>query len=231
MSIATVDVGNTTVDILLWEGSEVKDFLKLSHEEFKKLKPIDTKAVVVSVRRSLDKYIMDKFKDVKIVKTSDIPIEVLYKTPDTLGVDRVVMAFSAREFYGNNTIIVSAGTALVVDLVLEGKFMGGFITLGIRKKLETLSKVAEGIPNISPEYVNVDIGRSTKECILGGILKESKAFINQVINLWKNKFGRDFKIVVTGGDGEFFGEFGVCDKYLIHRGLKKLINSGLPLFE
>ncbi|GAB6066167.1 type III pantothenate kinase [Aquifex pyrophilus] len=225
MRRATVDIGNTTVDILIWNENKPEKVLKLSHEEFKKLEPMNIPAVAVSVKPSLNTYLFKKFKEVKLIKTEDIPIEIIYKTPETLGTDRVIMAFGAKEFYGNNVIVVSAGTALVIDLVLDGKFYGGFITLGVRKKLETLFKSAEGIPELSFKDLEIKVGQSTKECVLGGVIKEAKTFVRETIKEWREYFKRDFKVVITGGDGKLLKEFGIYDEYLIHKGIKLLSNE------
>ncbi|AAC07720.1 type III pantothenate kinase [Aquifex aeolicus] len=223
MRFLTVDVGNSSVDIALWEGKKVKDFLKLSHEEFLKEEFPKLKALGISVKQSFSEKVRGKIPKIKFLKKENFPIQVDYKTPETLGTDRVALAYSAKKFYGKNVVVISAGTALVIDLVLEGKFKGGFITLGLGKKLKILSDLAEGIPEFFPEEVEIFLGRSTRECVLGGAYRESTEFIKSTLKLWRKVFKRKFKVVITGGEGKYFSKFGIYDPLLVHRGMRNLL--------
>ncbi|RUM28753.1 MAG: hypothetical protein DSY32_03965 [Aquifex sp.] len=223
MKFLTLDLGNSSVDLVLWKGKKPVEILKLSHEEFLKAELPNVKGVGISVKRSLNEVVKEKLPKLKFLEKKHFPIEVVYKTPETLGVDRVALAYSAKKFYGRNVIIVSAGTALVVDLLLEGKFKGGFITLGYGKKLKTLSELAEGIPELTPEPIGITLGGSTEECVVGGTYRESLEFIRNTVELWRKKFKRKFKVVITGGEGRYFSEFGIYDPLLVHKGMRTLL--------
>lgn len=221
--VITIDAGNTNVDVAIWEEGNLKEFKKFSYEEFEKVNFPQYPAVGVSVKPSANELLKEKFENLKFLKIEEIPIKVDYKTPQTLGVDRVALAYAVKELYSKDAIIVSCGTAIFVDILIDGTFKGGFITLGLSKKLECLLNSAEGIKNLKLEEVEVDVGRSTKECVLGGILKESKEFIKNTILEWKEKFKKNFKVIITGGEGKFFKELGIYDELILHKGLRKLI--------
>jgi len=223
MTFLTLDLGNSSVDLVFWKGKEPVEVSKLSHEEFLRVKFPNVKGLGISVKKSFDGRVKEKLPKLKFLKKEHFPVEVVYKTPETLGVDRVALAYSARKFYGRNVIIVSAGTALVVDLLLEGKFMGGFITLGFGKKLKTLSELAEGIPEILPEPTGIILGKSTKGCVIGGTYRESVEFIKSIIKLWRKQFKKNFKVVITGGEGKLFSELGTYDPLLVHKGMRSLL--------
>lgn len=225
MNLITIDVGNSTVDFVFWEDNRRKWFKKLSHEEFERLEPMNIYGIAVSVKPSFNETLLKKFPKVKFLKKEHIPLEIAYKTFNTLGIDRALLAYSAVEFYGKDVILISAGTALVIDLILQGIFYGGFITLGVSKKLKALSEMTEGIPEFLPKKLNLSIGRSTEECVVGGVIKESEVFLKGVIDNWKKKYKRDFKVIITGGEGELFEGLGIYDKFLIHKGLKRLLNA------
>ncbi len=219
MKVLTVDIGNTSVDACLWEGGKPKPLGRVKHSEIEKLKGPWDVVVAVSVKKSLEGKLYDLFEDrLKIIRLEDIPLEVDYETPQTLGVDRVLFAYTVKEvFQRNDALCLMCGTALVLDLLKEGKFSGGFITLSPPNKVRSLSQIAEGIPPLDFSPVETALGKSTRECILGGVLLESKAFVSYVKNLWK------LDLFITGGCGHLFKDLGYYDPIALHRGLYKLL--------
>ena len=223
MRFITLDIGNTTIDLVLWKNRTPEGYLKLNYEELKDFRKLALKGVGISVKPSAEELIRKKFPRVRLLERKDIPLKIFYKTPETLGIDRVALAYAVREVYSKNAVIVSCGTALFVDLLLDGVFWGGFISLGIGKKLECILSLTEGIKNLKFEEINVEIGKSTRECVVGGIIKESRTFIESVIQAWKREFGRDFLVVVTGGEGKLFKDLGIYDPIILHKGLRLLL--------
>jgi len=225
MRVLTLDVGNTTVDACVFEEKELKHIGRLPHSEINKLSGDYELVFVSSVKRSLDEKLKRLFKDrVRFLKIEDIPIEVDYETPGTLGVDRVLFAYGVKEFYSQDAVLVMAGTALVVDLLLEGVFRGGFITIGLGLKLRTLSERAEGLPSLNPKPLNRIIGKSTEECLLGGTYLESRIFIEQTAERWSERFKRELPIYITGGEGRFFNDLGVYDPLILHRAMLRVVD-------
>jgi len=222
MRIITLDVGNTTVDFVLWEGKRLLLHRKLSHGEFLGESFPKGKVICLSVKPSFNRIIAEKFGEVKFVGLKDIPLRIHYKTPNSLGVDRVVTAYGGKLFYGKNLVLVSAGTALVVDLLLKGEFMGGFITLGISRKLKALSEGTEGIPPFSPLDKELPIGSSTEECVAGGVVEEALYFVKGLKERWEKLYGIDLKVVITGGEGALLSKLGVYDPLLPHKALLEL---------
>jgi type III pantothenate kinase len=225
MRVLTLDVGNTTVDACVFEEGVPEPLGKFKHEDIGILPEDYDRVGVVSVKSSLIPLLKKKFGGkLKVIGLKDIPVEIRYETPNTLGTDRVLLAYSVREFYSKSAVLVSAGTALVVDLLLEGAFMGGFITAGVRLKLSSLEEKTEGIPAFEPRRLEVTVGKSTEECVVGGTYLESRFFIERVAKLWSEKFGKNLPLIITGGDGSLFEDMGTYDPLLLHKGLHKLIS-------
>ncbi len=219
MKILSVDVGNTTIDACSFDGRELTHLGK-----FKSLEDLRgnwDKVLAVSVRPSLEEGLRRTF-GAKLIKLEDIPLEVDYRTPETLGVDRVLFAYAVKEFYTEDAVLLSAGTALVIDLMVEGVFKGGFITAGLGLKLSSLSERAEGIPELKLKRVDLSVGRSTEECVVGGVFLEARAFVMERLNLWRRETGRDLEVFVTGGDGWFFEDIGTYDPLILHKGMLRL---------
>ncbi|NPA42214.1 MAG: type III pantothenate kinase [Aquificae bacterium] len=222
MRVLTIDVGNTTLDLCIFEDGTPKHLGRFSHS----IHPPQVKynlAVAVSVKPSFNDRLKEMFENLRLITKEDIPIEVIYETPQTLGTDRVLLAYGVKNFYSPDAVLVSAGTALVVDLMIDGVFMGGFITVGLRTKLSCLSSKAEGIPTLEPEKLEVSLGKSTRECILGGSFLESKFFIERTAKRWSKEFKRNLGIYITGGDGYLLKDLGTYDPLLLHKAMHRII--------
>ena len=222
--ILSIDVGNTTVHLCEIRGEEIKEIGRFRHEDFESAVKGYRRAVAVSVRESFSERLREVFGDgVYIVRREDVPLEIEYKTPQTLGMDRILLAWAVKEFYSPDGVIVSAGTALVIDLLDRGVFRGGFITAGPRLKVHCLSARAEAIPEIEPGIFEDEIGKSTEDCLKGGIYLESRRFIEGTSRRWSEMVGRKLPIYLTGGDGRLFEDLGTYDPLLIHRALGRII--------
>ncbi|EDP76631.1 type III pantothenate kinase [Hydrogenivirga sp. 128-5-R1-1] len=227
MRVLTLDVGNTTVDACVFEGDKPKPMGRLPHGKLGELAGDYDLVVVSSVKESLNEEIMKVFGDrVRFVKVSDVPIEIDYETPETLGVDRVLFAYGVNDQISEDAVLVMAGTALVVDLLLDGVFRGGFITAGLGLKLKALSEKAEGLPDVKPERLETLLGKGTRECILGGTYLESLSFIKVTAERWVHEFKRELPIVITGGEGRLFEDMGIYDPLILHRAMLGIIING-----
>ncbi len=217
--VLTLDVGNTTVDACLWEEGKLSWHRKLRHADIDILQGEEAERVLCSsVRPSVNENLAESLGErIRFIGLADVPIAVDYETKDTLGIDRVINAFGVRELYARDALIVSCGTATVIDLLKGGVFRGGFITAGIGMKLRALYESAEGLPMLEPESLNVSIGRSTREALLGGVLRETKALLRECKSLWGVK-----EVVITGGEGYLLEDMGVYDPLLSHRAMLKL---------
>jgi len=227
MKLLTLDVGNTTVDACGFEGDRAVHLGRYPHGEIKRLRGEWERVVAVSVKPSLEGRLRELFGDrLTLLTLRDIPLRFVYDTPDTLGTDRLLFAFGVKELYTANAVLVMAGTALVVDLLLDGVFMGGFITAGVSLKLRALSEHTEGIPLYSPSPFEGVLGRSTPDCVVGGVYRESRAFIRESRDRWSEIYGRDLPVFITGGDCELFADLGTHDPLILHRAMRRIIING-----
>jgi len=224
MKVLTLDVGNTTVDACFFENGKPKHLGRLPHDRLRELKGNYDLVVVSSVRESLNRELKGMFgMKAKFLKVPDVPIEMDYETPKTLGVDRVLFAYGVKEYISESAVLVMAGTALVVDLLLGGVFRGGFITAGLGLKLKSLSEKAEGLPRLEPDRLEILLGKSTEECIRGGTYLESLSFIKNTAERWVKEFKRELPVVITGGEGKLFEGLGIYDPLILHRAMLRII--------
>ena len=135
---------------------------------------------------------------------SAFPFKNLYETPNTLGIDRMVLAAGATlRFPDKNRLVIDAGTCITYDFIDDkDQYHGGAISPGIRLRYESLHNYTAKLPLLSREMPDGYIGRSTAGSIhsgvVNGVLNEIDGFIDRYSNGAAN-----FIIILTGGDADF----------------------------
>lgn len=223
MELLTIDVGNTSVDLCLWEGSRLVLWKKVSHDQIPKLS-VD-RVLVSSVKPSLRDKILELYPGAVFLSHEHVPMEVCLPEREKVGIDRLLNCYGAVKLYGRDLVVVSVGTALVVDLCLEGKFWGGFVVLGMKSSLECLHQRAELIPLLELKKMDVLIGKDTQSAILGGLLRQGRAFILECKRAWEEHYKRELRLILTGGDGWLFEELGVYEPLLLHKAMLSLAQA------
>lgn len=216
MKLLTLDVGNSSVDVCLFDG-KLEYVGKFDHKNIPEVR-VDY-VLVSSVKPSFNREIGKIYPEAKFLSVGDVPVRTAFQVIEGAGVDRFLNIYGAVELYYKDVVIVSAGTALVVDLAVDGVFQGGFITLGIGSGLDCLSRRTELIPAFRPEKRNPVVGTNTEDAVLGGFFRQAVSFIDSCLWEWQESFNKSFKVVVTGGDGWLFDGLGYFDPLLIHRAM------------
>ena len=145
----TIDQGNTEAKIALWQDTELEEF---------RLEPALTPekvstfvsgrelagAIYCSVARE-DVDVLNRMRHLcpramRLTPDTPLPIRIDYRTPTTLGTDRVAAAVGAwSDYAGSPILVVDAGTAVTYDYVdPDGVYHGGNIAPGITMELRAL---------------------------------------------------------------------------------------------
>jgi type III pantothenate kinase len=134
-----------------------------------------------------------------------LPFINKYKTPSTLGTDRIALVAGAMKYFpGKNVLIVSMGTCVTYDFInSKREYMGGSISPGMEMRLEALHAFTARLPLVKPTHVKTLAGRTTDESILTGVVlgiaHEVKGFISSYRKLYPT-----LKVILTGGDAPSF---------------------------
>ncbi len=77
-----------------------------------------------------------------------LPVAISYKTPGTLGTDRLAAAVAARHLFpDHNVVVIIAGTCLTTDGVTkDGEYLGGTIAPGLHMRLKALHHFTGNLP-------------------------------------------------------------------------------------
>lgn len=134
-----------------------------------------------------------------------LPVQLDYKTPDTLGADRVADACGARALHpGEDCLVIDAGTCITVDFLdCDGIYHGGAIMPGIGMNLQALHTFTARLPlvEIAPGRKAPVSGRSTEESIVAGTLGAVALALAGYVALYRQRCPR-LRVLLTGGDAD-----------------------------
>ena len=211
----TLDIGNTAVKWATFEGrnltysSTLASFGSSSPNFGEELNGLPIERAIVCVSGDLTKVQpwIDSFRFPFSIFNSDtpLPIKLDYKTPETLGADRVADACGAASLHPDEScLIIDAGTCITVDFIdAQGVYHGGAIMPGLRMNLQALHTFTAKLPLIEIEGVEKApvLGRSTEESILAGTLGATLLALAGYVALYKEK-APGLRVLLTGGDAE-----------------------------
>jgi len=197
------DIGNSRVHI--YNGDEV---IHLSHKEAieqyanQELKYITVKHQLKEQLESLEKW--ENISEL-------IQIEGQYST---MGIDRKALCLSHKR-----GIFVSAGSAITVDVVEEGKYLGGFLLLGLKAYIDAYASISPALKTeLNPQVLLNELPKTTQDAISFGIIASIKTLIE--------KYQAEKQLYISGGDGKLLSQFftnAIFDETLIFQGMKNAI--------
>ena len=213
MANLIVDEGNTLCKIAVLDKSEVlceavsAEFDMAAAAQMIEQFSVD-KAVVASTRQGAEnicEQLRSKIDKVLLFSSqTEVPIGVEYSSRQTLGADRIAVAVGVVCEMGiENALIVDMGSAITFDVVENGVFKGGNISLGVAMRFKALNQFTASLPLCEATEPNSEFGKSTTEAIeqgvMQGILYEIEGYANRIFEKNDKK-----SIIFCGGDAESF---------------------------
>ena len=203
-----IDIGNTLVKYAVFNNDQLVEILKTSEIETGKvntlIKEFDIKNVIISsVRKEMNWNL-----DVEVIHLShktSLPINLNYKTPETLGKDRIANIVGVSYEYPNkNAVVIDAGTCITYDFINKNKeYLGGRISPGLEMRYKSLNEFTELLPKLSVSGESKFIGDDTDSSIFSGVEQGVLSEVDSLISVFR-KENEDLIVVVTGGDTFFF---------------------------
>lgn len=159
-----------------------------------------------------------------------VPLTIAYRTPDTLGLDRVASAVGAwREFTGCNLLVVDAGTAITQDLVLkDGTFLGGVISPGVDMRLQAMHHFTNRLPLVDSQGDTPLVGYDTTTAMRSGAVLGAAAEVECRARALTSLLGQ-LKVLLTGGNAALLAPLITIDRLqvvddLLFKGLDTIMD-------
>ena len=233
-----VDIGNSSAKAALFEGDILVEEFRLEHEAlpcfFAGWTVDDSiRAAIVSTVIPLNDEVEQAigqlpYPCLRMSARLKMPFRIAYRTPDTLGPDRLAAVAEAyAQKSGHDLLVIDMGTAITYDLVTaEGVYLGGNISPGIDMRFKALNHFTGKLPLVDKVGERHAIGITTetalREGVLQGVDKEIKGYIRE----YREKYPR-LLVFLTGG-GTFFldnrAKYHIfADNLLVIKGLNRIL--------
>lgn len=217
-----IDFGNTLTKVALYKNNKeiklqsinniTKELLKAFILEQEANNSASTKIThcivssVINYPSDIREFLKSQYYFIALNPKTPIPIEIKYKTPNTLGQDRIAAAVAGNSMFpDHDVLIVDAGTCITFDYInKKGEYLGGAISPGINLRFKALNNYTDNLPLIRHFGEKEElVGKSTTDSIKSGVINGVKAEINGILELYKTKYP-GIKIIFTGGNINYF---------------------------
>ena len=233
-----IDIGNTVAKLVAFEGEEPIEEIKTNNETLAALPAFANKyhfecgivGSVIGIPDAVEKTLSSMtFPILRFTPDTPIPICNKYKTPHTLGSDRLAAAVGASILKPEKDIlIIDAGTCITYDVIDAKKnYWGGNIAPGMQMRLHALHEHTVRLPLVQAEGEVPGLGYNTETAIRSGVLRGMKYEIEGYIKSMRAKYP-NLLVFLTGGDKINFDtnikNSIFADKFIVPRGLNKILD-------
>lgn len=221
MSKLIIDRGNTLTKVAVFEGETLTAIHTISRRPVPELGrlvksiPAVDRAIIASVADDAD-LLEEALKGVGISRVIRVrsglllPVRITYKTPDTLGADRIANVCGAQfRFPQQNCLVVDLGTCIKYDLITsDGSYPGGSISPGMGIRYRALHQFTGKLPLVEaslPGEFPTLTGQSTTASLRSGVEQGVLAEVDGITGKYLEHY-KELKIILTGGDHARFAD-------------------------
>ena len=209
-----IEQGNTSTKVAIYAEGNLKASFVYKTFDKSKLKPLfdvysldkGIYSTVADVDEDLIAYLKERLSCF-IYFDNDVrlPITIKYKTPHTLGKDRIAAVVGAYYLQPNrNILIIDAGTCITYELLeASGSYLGGNISPGMTTRFKALNDYTKKLPLVNVREEVPCWGTCTEDAIragvVNGIVFEMDGYIDKAKELYS-----DVLVFLTGGHSFYF---------------------------
>lgn len=238
-----IDQGNSFAKIAVFDNDSLISIIQAEELQESLLETLlhqySIKRGILSSVKDIDErlveYLHNKISDFSVLShETSLPFEIAYKTPATLGRDRIAAIAGAFSIHPNrNCLVIDAGTAVTYDFINDkGVYVGGNIAPGIDLRFRSLHQFTGKLPLVSGEGDVPFLGYDTQTAIRSGIIRgltyEIEGYISEIQDSYP-----DLLIFLTGGSGKYFEDrlkYPIfADNNIVLKGLNSIIEYNAKL--
>ena len=189
-----IDIGNTAVKTALFEDKELISSSVLYDCTLQSILVfVGEQAIsntIISSVKAVDtdvEQIIQHFDALFLNENTPLPITIDYRTPDTLGRDRIAAVVGASFLFPKQDVLVlDAGTCLTIDFINKEKvYRGGRISPGITMRYKALNQFTSNLPLCEFSESSMVLGNDTNSSIISGVQQGMLAEVREIINVCK----------------------------------------------
>jgi type III pantothenate kinase len=207
------DIGNTLVKWAIFQDNQLLESATTDHFEVVTINSIaeiypDAVCIVSSTRQkdALPESAFQRFrKFIPLSHQIPMPFVNRYKTPETLGLDRMALVAAAVSAYPcQDVLVIDAGTCITLDFVdKHAQYLGGSIHPGLTMRLKAMHQFTGRLPLLPVHASDEIMGNDTISCMLAGAINAAAIEIDAFISVYKARYP-GCTVILTGGDGHLF---------------------------
>jgi len=215
MANLVIDIGNTNIKLAVFNQHQMLDMAR--HEDIDAAvidsilqKHNISKAIISSVKKTSPAWQDELRAKTKLLNfNAEMVTGIInnhYRTPHTLGADRLAAVIGAHSlFKGKNNLVIDGGTCITYDMIdAGGNYFGGSISPGLNMRYNALNHYTAVLPLLNADAgFNSNYGDDTPTAIKSGVQNGIKFELTGFIESYAATH-KDINIVLTGGDNVFF---------------------------
>jgi len=232
-----IDIGNTLAKLVAFDGNTPVEEIRTPNTTLEALPAFLNKysfergimGTVFDITPEAERLLSSlPFPMLRLNANTPIPVRNRYRTPQTLGADRLAAAVGAHMQHPNrNILVIDAGTCITYEFIdTEGNYWGGNIAPGMQMRLKALHAYTARLPLIEPEGDTPDFGYDTETAMRSGVIQGMKFEIEGYIKHFQQKYP-NLLVFLTGGDNLNFDSkiknIIFADKFIVPRGLNRIL--------
>ncbi|HAP71781.1 MAG TPA: hypothetical protein DCQ41_04875 [Cryomorphaceae bacterium] len=139
-------------------------------------------------------------KEVKLIKTaSNWPLEIHYDTPQTLGLDRLLLANATWLEFQDDLLVITMGTCITYNIVKNGALKGGAISPGLQMRFRAMNHYTSDLPLVEGNLEAPILGTSTEGSLQAGVNVAIAKEVEGMSAQFCHEFDLD-TVFICGGD-------------------------------
>ncbi len=208
-----LDIGNTRLKSGLFDGNRLVEQANWTDWTLEELSAFGNQAgadrVIVSSVAGYDPATYRRLSAlfplvVELTHETPLPFRNTYRTPETLGKDRLAAVAGAQvRFPGQNCLVVDCGTCIKYDLLTaDGVYRGGNIAPGAAMRIRAMHAFTARLPEVEMRMPEDGVGYSTETALQNGALRGAVLEITGFAGLFEQQ-ASPLLVVLSGGDAGF----------------------------
>ncbi|MCD8176698.1 MAG: type III pantothenate kinase [Tannerellaceae bacterium] len=210
-----IEQGNTSTKVALFEKGDSPE-ASFIFKEFNAsciiplLEKYNPEQGILSTVIEIDRELVSLLKErlayfMVLDENTRLPVRVGYKTPHTLGKDRLAAVVGAAYLQpGRNVLVIDAGTAITYEIIeASGLYLGGNISPGMTTRFRALHMFTNKLPLVNETeeipLIGTDTLTALQAGVVNGIIFEMDGYINELRSKYTDLF-----VFLTGGHSFYF---------------------------